>query len=114
MAGMLDEVEREIAHIKYQLEDYNEDFKALQDLEEHRALFSEKELQELQPLFGFHSLESEKRLQPSHITFPYIEERQAYWERKSGFGRDPVVMTVAEQAVRRYGLIAEALLEDAK
>jgi len=49
-------------------------------------------------------------LQPSDVTFPYIEERQAYWERKMDLGRDPIVAAVAEQAVRRYGLIAETLI----
>ena len=109
MGVMLDEVEREIAHIKYELEDYNADFKALQQIEEHMDLFEEKDRSELQLLFGLHSLESEKRLQPSHVTFPYIEERQAYWERKMDLGREPIVVEVAEQAVRRYGLVAESL-----
>lgn len=104
------EVEREIARIKYELEDYNADFVALQQVQDHMDLFTLEELSELQPLFGLYGLETEKRLLPVHITPTYIGGRQQYWEGKNRLGRSPIVRTVAEQAVRRYGLIIETLM----
>lgn len=109
---MLQEVEREITRLKYKLEDYNEDFNALKLMEENSRLFTEDEVNELHPLFGFHNLETDKRLQSTEITLPYIEKRQSHWESKlPPRGRDPIVGAVAQQALRLYGQIAESLVQ---
>ncbi len=106
---LIAEIERAIGHIKYELEDYNTDFEALQQVEEHPVLFSPQELGELRPLFGLHGLEIGKRLSPVHATLMYIEERQTHWTNKSQLGKDPIIRSIAEHAVRRYGLLVEEL-----
>lgn len=112
LSSIVEEIEREIGRIKYELEDYNADFEALMLIENYDTLFASEELRELQPLLGLYGLELEKRL-PSpleeHMTLPYLGKRQGYWEQKSQLGRSAIVRAVAQQAVRRYGLIADTL-----
>jgi hypothetical protein len=73
-------------------------------------MFTFEERNELRPLLGLHGLETEKRLSPSQMTFHYIGEQQAYWERRHQNARNPVVRIVAEQAIRQYGLIVDTLV----
>jgi hypothetical protein len=110
---MLQDIERDITRLKYKLEDYNEDFNALKLIEEYPKLFTKDEVNELQPLFGQHNLETDRRLQSSEVTLPYIENRQSHWESKlPPRGRDPIVSAVAQQALRLYGQIAESLVQE--
>jgi GTPase SAR1 family protein len=112
---VVEEMEREIGRIKYELEDYNTDFEALVLMENDDTLFTQEELHELQSLFGLYGLEVEKRLPlPLELynTLTYLGKRQRYWEQKSQQGRRTIVRTVAQQAVRRYGLIVDALLQN--
>jgi GTPase SAR1 family protein len=109
---VVEEVERSLGRIKYELEDYNADFEALQKLAapENASIFTPQERNELQTLFGLYGLETARRLSPEYATLVAIGERQGCWEEKSQWGKYPVLRSVARQAVRRYGLLAEALL----
>ena len=110
---IVEEMEREIGRIKYELEGYNLDFEALTLIENHDNLFTPEELSELRPLLGLYGLDMEKRLPfplQDHLTLSYLGKRQGYWEQKSQWGRSATVRKVAEQAVRRYGMIADTLV----
>lgn len=114
---VVEEMEREIGRIKYELEDHNTDFEALVLMENDTTLFLPEELHELQPLFGLYGLEIEKRVPlpvNSGQILSYLGKRQQYWDQKSQHGRKTIVRAVAQQAVRRYGLIVDALLQNAE
>src|SRR5205807_1783171 len=77
--ALLEELGRDFAALSYQLEQYNSDFQALQQLLDNRGLFLPAELDELQPLFGLYGLDIEKRLPPREVTCDYVATRQTYW-----------------------------------
>jgi hypothetical protein len=108
---VLMEIEREIGRIKYELEDYNADFDALQKLaiSVNVQYFTSAERSELEALFGLYGLEMAKRLSSSQMKLKFIGERQGYWDARSNLGSVPVVREIAQQASRRYGLLAEQL-----
>lgn len=113
LGSIVEEMEREIGRIKYELEDYNADFEALILIDNNSTLFTPEESRELWSLLGLYSLEIEKRLPPplaEHMTLSYLGKRQNYWDQKSQRGRNAIVRVVAQQAVRRYGLIADTLV----
>lgn len=105
------EIEREIGRIKYELEDYNADFDALQKLaiSANAQYFIPAERSELEALFGLYGLERTKRLSPAQMNLDYIGERQGYWDERSQLGSAPIVREIAQQASRRYGRLAEQL-----
>jgi len=109
LESLVDELERELSQIKYELEDYNQDFEALTSIEKCPELFTEAEKHELQCLFGLYGLEPEKRLPSGCMALKYIAERQRYYVQKQLVARNRIVREVAEQAERRYGLIASNL-----
>lgn len=94
-----------------ELSSYNDDFSALQLLNDHRAAFSEMELAELTTLFGQYGLNASKRL--SHLTSlnpDKIMQRQLYWQAKEKVVR-PAKRIVVEQALARYSRLLVNLKE---
>ncbi len=112
--AVVKKVERECARIFHDLEEYNADFEALQQIDHggQLAVFSAHELDELRALLGLYGMETNKRLPPSRITVTYVEERQQYWGQVSALDRNPIRCQVADRAVTRYGLILNELLGD--
>ena len=94
-----------------QLEEYNDDFEALQKLQDSGHTFSQAELNELMPLLGQYGGEVEKRLPPGRMDVVYAGERQRYWKRKRDEAPHGTVQyVVADQAFDRYALILDELL----
>jgi hypothetical protein len=111
--GVVQELERAVARIFHDLEEYNTDFEALKQVEGHADLFSPAELAELRALLGLYGMEVEKRLLPDRIAVEYVEARQQAWGQLSQRGRSPILRDVAQRAVDRYGLILNELLGNA-
>jgi hypothetical protein len=107
---IVEEVQRELSIIRYELEVYNLDFAALQQMEDNTSLFTNEELEELRPLFGLYGLEMEKRLPVGSITLSHVGLRQRYWDLKSKVGYAAVFREVAQHAARRYGMFIDTLI----
>jgi len=107
---VVQELERAFARIFHDLEEYNSDFEALQQMEDHADLFSSSQQDELRALLGLYGMEVEKRLTADRVSVAYVEERQQTWGQLSQRGRSPVLRDVAQRAVDRYGLILNELL----
>ena len=99
------EVDRELATLFHEMEEYNADFEALQQIDKCRQLFSEPELDELRRLLGQYGVDLEKRLQAGRATVAHASERQRAWREASLRARDPARCRVAERAQARYGMI---------
>jgi hypothetical protein len=97
--------DRRLSGLFHELEEYNEDFEALQLLTEHRSLFSAAELDELQALFGLYGLERDKRLSAGKDSAEYIEARQQHWNDLYHRAPTDVRRRVADRAVICYGLL---------
>lgn len=106
---VIEEIQRELSTIRHELEVYNLDFAALQQVEDNSSLFTNEEFNELRPLFGYYGLEMEKRVPAGNMTLSYISTRQQYWDRKSLVARTVVVRDISQHAVRRYGMFIETL-----
>ena len=88
----------------HDMEEYNADFEALEQLEKGGSLFSAAELDELRSVLGLYGVEMEKRLPSGRATVGYAGERQQAWSEVNLSARDPVRRSLAERAVARYGL----------
>ncbi len=106
------EVDRELATLFHEMEEYNADFEALKEIDKTLEeidkcgqLFLSAELDELRCLFGQYGVDLEKRLPSGRATVAYASERQQAWREASLRARDPVRARVAERAQARYGLI---------
>jgi len=105
------ELDAELSALFSQLLEYNEDFEALQKLEEADGDFSEAELAELRPLLGLYGAEIKDRLPPG-CGAEYAGMRQMYWgSRRVEAPYGTVVQVVADQAFNRYGMILGELLD---
>jgi hypothetical protein len=89
----------------HELEEYNADFAALEEIDKSRQLFSPAEVEELRHLLGLHGVELEKRLPAGRATAAHASERQQAWSEVCLRARDSVRRRVAERAQARYGLI---------
>lgn len=104
------EWDRKLAAVFQDLQEHNEDFEALQQLEEQADLFSVAEREELRALFGLYGLETPARLAPGQVAAEYVEGRQQWWSGMELCDRRPERSQVARRAVTRYGLILHELL----
>jgi hypothetical protein len=99
------DVDRELATLFHEMEEYNADFAAWEELDQSRQLFLPAEIDELRCLLGLNGVELEKRLPAGRATVAHASERQQAWSEVSQRARDPVRRAVAERAQARYGLI---------
>ncbi len=107
------EVDRELATLFHEIEEYNADFEALEEIDNCHQLFSPAELEELRCLLGLYGVELEKRLPAGRATVAHSSERQHAWREASLRARDPVRSRAAERAQARYGLILYDLTNSA-
>lgn len=105
LEATLQELDRRLATLFHELEEYNADFAALEELDNSRHLFSPAEVEELRSLLGLHGVELDKRLPDGRATVAHAGERQQAWAEVSLVARDPVRARVADRAQARYGLI---------
>ena len=90
----------------------NNDFSALQLLNDNRCDFTGEELTELTNLFGQYGLDPKERLDHLSTLDPnIIAQRQFYWQAQEKVARR-TKRIVAEQAVSRYARILRVTLED--
>ena len=104
------ELSEELNDLFYELEEYNADFKALQQLEDAVAFFSAADLEELRPLLGLYGISDEKRLSSDKEDAMYVRQRQLAWrqvetETPIGSAR----RAIANRASTRYGLILDRM-----
>jgi hypothetical protein len=99
------DVDRELATLFHEMEEYNADFAAWEELDQSRQLFSPAEIEELRSLLGLYGVELEKRMPDGQATVAHASERQQAWGEVSQRARHPVRRGVAERAQARYGLI---------
>lgn len=109
LKAIIEELEREFSRLRHQLEEYNSDFQALQQMETHPDLFSTAERDELRALLGLYGMETNKRLPPANAKIRYIAQRQQFWRQIEQMDRRDVRREVAERAVYRYGVILNEL-----
>jgi hypothetical protein len=109
----LEELDHRFSQLYHQLEEHNADFQALVQLEDHAALFTRDERDELQGLFGLHGLEIDKRLPPGKAHVDYAVPRQQYWRDMRYRSREPVRRELAALAEARYASLLSALLPQA-
>jgi hypothetical protein len=108
----LKDLDRKLAKLFHDMEEYNADFEALEQLATQAAAFSEAELTELRCLLGLYGVETEKRLAFGKATLAYASERQQAWSEARVLARDPARQRLAERAEARYGLILHELTAD--
>jgi hypothetical protein len=99
------ELDRELATLFHEMEEYNADFAALEEIDKCQRLFSSVELEELRCLLGLYGVELERRLPAGQATVAHASERQQAWSEVCLRARDPVRCRVADRAQARYGLI---------
>ncbi len=105
------ELDADLGALEIQLLQYNDDFEALQKLEDPEGDFSQAELAELRSLLGLYGGEVEKRLPPGATTADYVGWRQMYWgQRRANAPHGTVAHAVADRAYARYGLILDEIL----
>jgi predicted GTPase len=105
--SIVERLVREFDIIFHKLEQYNEDFGALQVVMKHSSLFQSVEIDELKMILGWYGLEVENRL-----SLDYVRERQRAWRRTSLFDSDSIRRDVANQVVERYGRIQKKIGEN--
>jgi GTPase SAR1 family protein len=108
---LLERLERDFSTISVQLERYNADVEALQQITDHRDLFSPGKLGELQALFGLYGMELEKRIPPDRHSVAAVGKCQTSWREISHDHTDPIWREVAQKAVARYGFLLEELAD---
>jgi hypothetical protein len=109
--ALVKELDRKLAGLFHDMEEYNADFEALELLLSHPHLFAAGELEELRSLLGQNGLETEKRLGRGQATVAYAGARQQAWSALRLSAREKVRQCVAERAVARYGLILHELTQ---
>lgn len=102
--SIVERLVREFDVIFHKLEQYNEDFGALQVVIKHASLFLPTEIDELKEILGWYGLEVENRL-----SLDYVRERQRQWRRISLYDTNSIRRDVANQVVERYGRIQKKL-----
>jgi hypothetical protein len=109
LKAIIEQLEREFSRLNHQLEEYNADFQALQQIEKHADLFSAAERNELRALLGLYGIETNKRLPPANAEGGDIAQRQQLWRQIEQMARSNIRREVAERAVYRYGVILNEL-----
>jgi hypothetical protein len=109
--AVLRELDRQLGGLFHEMDEYNADFEALEQVERHPQAYSPAELDELRCLLGLYGVETEKRLPPGRASLGYVGERQQAWNEARWRARDPARQQVAERAVACYGLILHELLK---
>lgn len=99
------ELDRQLATLFHEMEEYNADFAALEDIDKNRQLFSAAETEELRCLLGLYGVELDKRLPDGRASVAHASERQQAWSEACLRARDTIRYRVAERAQTRYGLI---------
>ncbi len=105
LEATLKDVDRQLAILLHEMEDYSADFEALEEIDRCRELFSPPELDELRCLLGQYGFELERRLPAGRATVAHASERQEVWSEVCRRAREPARCRVAERAQARYGLI---------
>jgi hypothetical protein len=111
LEATLRELDRELGQLHQEMEEYNADFAALEQLENQPERFSDEEREELRQLLGLYGMESKKRLPGDQPHFAFAAQRQQCWGAIRQGTRDPVRSSVAERAESRYGWILADLAE---
>jgi len=96
-----------LARIYWQLDAHREDYDALQQIEDHRDLFSTSELEELLPLLGLHGFEIEQRLPDGRVNLSFINERATTWRGVEISDQYDVRRDVGRQAALRYRFLGD-------
>jgi hypothetical protein len=109
LESMLKDLDRQLGRLYHEMEEYNADFGALEELQTAASLFTDEERDELQPLLGLYGLETVKRIPPDKLTKTHAAARQQYWLDVRLRGSDPARRNVAARAETRYGLILREL-----
>ena len=102
----------QVEHVLNELAGCNNDFAALQLINDNHCHFKEEELTELTHLFGQYGLNPEERLNHLSIKDPnIIAQRQFYWQAEEKVARR-TKRIVAEQAISCYARILSTDLEN--
>jgi hypothetical protein len=110
LEAVLKDLDRQSGQLYHDLEEYNADFQALEQLEKHESLFTAEERHELKSLFGLYGLETDKRLPPGKVTIEHAAERQQHWIDIRLRSRESARRLIAERAEARYGLLLHELM----
>ena len=105
LEAIVKEVDHQLATLFHEMEEYNADFEALEEIDKCKQLFSPAELEELRCLLGLYGVELERRLPAGRATVAHASERQQAWSEARLRAREPARCRVAERAQARYGLI---------
>jgi hypothetical protein len=108
------ELDRQFSQLYHDLEEYNADFQAMEQLEKYESLFTAEERDELKSLFGLYGLETGKRLPPGKVAIDYAAERQQHWIDLHHRSRESARRLIAERAEVRYGLILHEMMQKAE
>jgi len=101
---------RDLAELRIILEEYGNDFSALQALQKNEDPFSAAELDELRALFGMHGLEIKVRA-GGEASLERAASRQQFWRSEARFAREAPRRLVSAEAERAYGLIMARIVE---
>ena len=102
LSAACEEMERQVAVFTRVLEEWNEDFAALQVLDTHASAFTTEELAELRALFGLYGPDPAQRLR-SEREPSWLAARQQHWLRMAQQQRQGPRAQVAERAIAVYG-----------
>lgn len=115
MGPALDAASRILAVAMYELDNHNNDFGALQVMNDHSEEFTPDESEELRILFGQYEIDAGDRLpHDKNIDLGYIAKRQQYWLQQSYRSRGSGRREVADHAVTRYGLLADDVADSGR
>lgn len=110
LENLLTEMDESLSDLFHELEEYNADYAALQQLEDHADKFTPAELDELQHLLGLNGMEIKERLSGRPINSDYVRERQLVWRQvEFDAPHGSIYRTLANCAYTRYGLILNKL-----
>lgn len=103
------DLDRSMGRLFHDMEEYNADFDALEQLDKAASLFSTAELDELRCVLGLYGTETAKRLPAGRATIEHAGARQQVWNETSVRARESIRRELARRAVERYGVILHEL-----
>lgn len=106
---VVQDFDHQLGRVYPDLEECNAGFEALEQLEEHESLFTEEEMRELKPLFGWYSPETDKLLPPAKFAIEYAAVRQQHWIDIRHRSREPARRLVDECVDAFYSLLPELM-----
>ena len=111
LAVILQDVDRDLAHVFHELEESHSDFEALQVLDDHTQDFSPAERDELQALFGKFGVAIESRLTEAQLHVEWIEQQARVWTATARNSHGSARRQVSEFAVTRYQSLLDQILK---